>query len=125
MMPATPPARLIITASLRNCHMHVLLRRAHGAAHADLLDALEDRREHDVHDPDAADDQRDRRDRAEHDVEDRLRALLLLEQQLGNADLEIGDVVVPALQHPAHHVGHGASLPSTCRPARSTLSSWL
>ena len=85
---------------------HVALRRADRAPHADLFDALEDRREHDVHDPDAADDERDRRDRAEHDVEDRFRALLLLEQQFRHADLEVGDVVVPALQHAAHDLGH-------------------
>src|SRR3954464_15550665 len=34
----------------------VLLCRAHRAPHTDLLDALEDRRQHDVHDPDPADD---------------------------------------------------------------------
>ena len=85
---------------------HVALGCADRAPHADLLDALEDRREHDVHDPNAADDERDRRDGAEHDVEDRLRPLLLLEQQLGHGDLEVGDVVVPALQHASNHIGH-------------------
>src|SRR5688572_103588 len=82
----------------------VLLRGAERAPHADLLDALQHRREHDVHDPDAADDQRDRRDGAEHDVEDRLGALLLLQQQLGYGDLEVDLVVVPSLHHPAQHL---------------------
>ena len=102
----------------------VLLRRAHRAAHADLPDALEDRREHDVHDPDPADDQRDRRDRAEHDVEDRLRALLLLEQQLGHGDLEVDDVVVPALRASAAITS--ATSPRTSRrsPAPRCRSSW-
>ncbi len=41
-----------------------------------------------------------------------------LQQQLGHGDLEIGDVVVPALQHAAHDVGHRGHGASTCRPAR-------
>src|SRR5205823_3326705 len=68
--------------------------RADRSAHADLLDPLEHRREHDVHDPDAADDERDRRDRAQYDVEDRLGALLLLQEQLRHRDLEVDYRVV-------------------------------
>ena len=85
---------------------HVVLRRADGSPHTDLPDALEDRREHDIHDPDAADDERDRRDGAEDDVEDRLRPLLLLEQQLGHGNLEVDDLVVPAGEKPTDNIRH-------------------
>src|SRR5437764_5703222 len=85
---------------------HVLLPSADRAPNADLPDALEDRREHDVHDPDAADDERDRRDGAEDDVEDRLRPLLLLEQQLGHGNLEVDDLVVPAGEKPTDNIRH-------------------
>src|SRR5687768_7188218 len=74
----------------------VPLAGAERAPHADLADALEHRGEHDVHDPDATDDERDRGDGAEDDVEDRLRPLLLLEEELGNGDLEVDHLVVPA-----------------------------
>src|SRR5205807_10615375 len=39
---------------------NVLPRGPHGAADADLMRAFDDRRQHDVHDPDAADNQRER-----------------------------------------------------------------
>src|SRR5512146_2709914 len=59
--PAMPPARLI--------------------ADADLLRPLEDRRQHDVHDPDAADEERDPRDARHHDREESLRPAALLEEE--------------------------------------------
>src|SRR2546427_562523 len=74
-------------------------RSADRAADADLPDALQYRREHDVHDADAADDQGNGRDGTEHDVEDRLGTLLLLQQQLGHSDLEVHDRVVAAGEH--------------------------
>ena len=70
-MPATPPATLMITA----CSGTGKECRAgwpDGAPHPDFADALEHRRQHDVHDADAPDDERDRRDCPEDDVEDRL-----------------------------------------------------
>src|SRR5207244_5626860 len=81
----------------------VLLRGTHRAAHADLADALEHRRQHDVHDPDPAHDERDRRDGAEDDVEDRLRALLLLEEHFRHRDLDVDRGFVPSLQHALHN----------------------
>src|SRR5882762_7786603 len=82
-------------------------RGADRAADADLPDALQDRREHDVHDADAADHQGNGRDGTEHDVEDRLGPLLLLQQQLGHRDLEVHDRVVAACEHALDDAGHG------------------
>src|SRR5205807_5666196 len=76
----------------------VPLRSPHSAPHTDFADALEHGGQHDVHDSDAAHDQRNRRDRAQHDVEDRFGAPLLLEEQLGHRDLEIHHRVVTAGQ---------------------------
>src|SRR3989475_1451394 len=83
----------------------VLLGGAHGATHPDLPDPLQDRREHDVHDPDAAHHERNGGDRPEHDVEDRLGALLLAEEQLRHGDFEVHDRVVPAGEHALQDVG--------------------
>src|SRR5256885_16628399 len=82
-------------------------RSADRAADADLPDALQHRREHDVHDADAADDQGNGRDGTEHDVEDRLGPLLLLQQQLGYRDLEVHDRVVAAGEHALDDARHG------------------
>ncbi len=67
--------------------------------------------------------ERDRRDRAEHDVEDRLGVLLLLQQQLRHGDLEIGDVVVPALQHAARESATAVTA-LDLSTWTMTLSSW-
>jgi len=76
-------------------------------AHPDLPDPLQHRREHDVHDPDAAHHERNGGDGAQHDVEDRLGALLLAEQQLRHGDFEIHHRVVSAGEHPLQHVRDG------------------
>src|SRR5256885_6330329 len=81
-------------------------RSADRAADADLPDALQYRREHDVHDADAADDQGNGRDGTEHDVEDGLGTLLLLQQQLGHSDLEVYDRVVAACEHALDDARH-------------------
>ena len=60
MMPATPPARLIATASTRNCRITSRAARADGQAQADLARPLGHRQQRDVHDADAADQQRHR-----------------------------------------------------------------
>ena len=85
MMPAMPPARLIITASLRNCASTSLCvaptaRRTPISLMRSRIDASMM-----FMIPIPPTIERDRRDRAEHDVEDRLRVLLLLQQQLGHA----------------------------------------
>jgi hypothetical protein len=89
-----------------------------GAPHTDLARALEHRREHDVHDPDPAHDERDRRDRTEDDVEDRARALLLLQEQFRYGDLEVDHLVVPAREHPLQQLRDGRNLVRTPAPAR-------
>ena len=60
-----------------------------GAADADLAGALGHRRQHDVHDADAAHHQRDRGDGPEHQREDLLRLLGLLQQVQRHRDLEV------------------------------------
>src|SRR5215470_9432418 len=54
--------------------------RAEAAADSDLARPLQDVGEHDVHDADAANQQRDAGDAAHDDVENSLRALVLLQQ---------------------------------------------
>jgi hypothetical protein len=55
--PSTPPSRLKIMASIRNCSRTSRSMRADGEADADLAGAFGHRHQHDVHDADPADEQ--------------------------------------------------------------------
>ena len=65
-IPISPPERLTIIASVRNCSRISRARRPDRQPDADLARPLGHGHQHDVHDPDAGDDQRDRRDQHQH-----------------------------------------------------------
>ena len=65
---------------------------------ADLTDPFEHRRQHDVHDTDPTNDQGDGGNGSQHHIEDPLRSLLLLEEQLRYRHLEVHHGIVPPLQ---------------------------
>ena len=92
MMPATPPARLIATASTRNCRSTSRVRAPTRQAQADLAGPLGHRQQRDVHDPDAADQQRHRRNRRQQRSHRPARALQRGRQLLERDLLQLRDV---------------------------------
>ena len=99
--PISPPTREMAMASARNWKPYLAVGGAQRLANANFADARADRRQHDVHDPNAADQQDHRRHQQQHQGQG-IGGLFRQYDQLR----EIHDVVhrlgpVPALDDPA------------------------
>ena len=81
----------------------------HGAAHANLASALENGRQHDIHDADAADKQRDGSDGHHDGVEKLLSALLLGEELCRDDDIEVASIVMRGIEDAADDLRIGGT----------------
>ena len=92
-------------------------------ADADLLDALGDRHQHDVHHHDAADEQADRGDHQRHHVDAARHRLPQLHHALAGLDAEVVGLVVGEVAARAHRHPHLVLRRARRRPS-TAASAW-
>src|SRR2546430_4882805 len=84
---------------------YTTLFRSDGTTNAYHTSALENGRQHDVHDPNPADEKRDGSNGHHYRVEKLLGAFLLCEQLGGDDDVEVARAVMRGVQNATDHFG--------------------